>query len=36
LGDSPEIIILDKDKNGMNIYGRKIEGVLEYKKGFLF
>ena len=36
LKDSPEIIILDKDKNGMNIYGRKEEGSVEDKKGLLF
>jgi len=36
LNDSPEIKVLDKDKNGMNIYGRKEEGSVEDKKGLLF
>jgi hypothetical protein len=36
LKDSPEIIVLDKDKNGMNIYGRREPGVVDEKKGLLF
>ena len=36
LNDSPEIVVLDKDKNGMNIYGRAT-GVEEKElKGLLF
>jgi len=36
LKDSPEIIVLDKDKNGMNIYGRLAKNEEKEKVGLLF
>jgi len=36
LNDSPEIKVLDKDKNGMNIYGHSVTEESKEKKGLLF
>jgi len=36
LADSPEIIILDTDKNGFNVYGQKGGSISPKKRGFFF